>query len=283
MRFFKAAIVLFLIIFVCTSVFAVTDAEKQLIDKFMKKHKKNDNFKKLGWISGSYTLDRINRNNNYNSFATYESNNFNNTNISWLNTASTFALEAGMIFGDKFAWSVGGEYWMKFGENQSGTFDYNSSGLTTSVTDLKSEIKVWGLTTGVSYYITNPPSVSEHISEMALRVTSLVGYYQVSWDLWEGYENLNLVTSTPASSNTIHKGSAPGISLGMGMDYPLNIMGLTAGVDFSYFYLNFNNVAWYNGLDQEIVATYSTDADSRVDLNFSGFRGKIEFKRYFSW
>jgi hypothetical protein len=47
-------------------------------------------------------------------------------------------------------------------------------------------------------------------------------------------------------------------------------------------YLNFKNVAWYNDQDQEIVASYTGDADGRVDLGLSGFRAKIELKRFFS-
>ena len=54
-------------------------------------------------------------------------------------------------------------------------------------------------------------------------------------------------------------------------------------MDANYLYLNFGNVAAYNSSDQEIVATYSGEEDGRVDLGMSGFRGKVELKRYFSW
>ena len=55
------------------------------------------------------------------------------------------------------------------------------------------------------------------------------------------------------------------------------------GVDFGYMYLNFKNIAWYNSADEEIVVTYNNSEDSRVDLGLSGFRGKVELKRFFTW
>ena len=284
MRFLNLVIVLLVLLFAFSIVSADTNAEQELLDKYLKKINKVDDFKKLGWLSATFQLDRINRNNNYNDFTNYESQNFSNTNLSWLNTASSFGLEVGMIFNDKIAFSLGGEYWLKFGENQSGSFDYtNSSGANITVTDLKSEMSIWGINTSISYYLSNPPTITNHIDALAWKVVGLVGYYQVNWDLWDGYQTTNLTTATYSNSNVTHKGSAPGFSLGMGLDYPLNIIGLNAGLDFSYFYLNFKNVAWYNTLDQEIVATYTTSPDSRVNLDFSGFRGKFELKRYFSW
>jgi len=47
-------------------------------------------------------------------------------------------------------------------------------------------------------------------------------------------------------------------------------------------YLNFANAAWYNESGDEIVASVDGTEDGRVDLDFSGVRGKIEVKRYFS-
>lgn len=284
MRYFKLFIMLFILLLAFSAVSAETTSEQELLEKYLKKINKVDKFKKLGWLSATFQLDRINRNNHYNDFTTYESQNFSSTNLSWLNTASAFGAEVGMVFSDNFAWSLGGEYWLKFGETQAGNFDYvNSSGANITVTDLKSEISVWGINTSISYYLTNPPTVANNVSALAWRVVGLAGFYQVNWDLWDGYQTTNLTTATLSNTNISHKGSAPGFSLGMGLDYPLNIMGLDAGLDFSYFYLNFKNVAWYNTLDQEIVATYNASSTSRVNLDLSGFRGKIELKRYFSW
>jgi len=114
-----------------------------------------------------------------------------------------------------------------------------------------------------------------------VRVDGSVGYYQASWDLWDGYQNLNLATSVPEGVNTTLKGTAPGFSFGVGADYPLPFFDMALGVDVSYLYLNFTNVAWYNAEDEEIVATYNGTADSRVDLNLSGARARIELKRFF--
>ena len=43
------------------------------------------------------------------------------------------------------------------------------------------------------------------------------------------------------------------------------------------------NMAWYNLQDQEIIATWNGVESGRVDLDMSGFRGKFEIRRYFSW
>lgn len=104
----------------------------------------------------------------------------------------------------------------------------------------------------------------------------------MNWDLWPGYESLNLGTGAVPDTNVTFKGSAPAFSLGMGAEYPLGFFELGIGAEFSYMYLNFTNVAWYNG-DDEVVATSTGTEDGRVDLDFSGFRGKFEIRRYFSW
>jgi len=160
---------------------------------------------------------------------------------------------------------------------------YNAPGGPITVTDPSSELSILGFYTGAQYFLLNPPTTDNLLNGLAVRVNGTIGFYTASWDLWDEYENLNLSTSTSASQKTTYKGTAPGFSFGLGADYPINVWDLGLGFDVNYLYLNFTNVAWYNSQDEEIVATYGSSADHRVDLQLSGVRGKIELKRYFSW
>ena len=260
-------------------------SEQEIIDRYMKKSDQmQKQHKKLYWLSGSYAMNRINKNNDYNNFANYTSAQFPTTDILWLNKANSFGLEFGWMFNKKFAVSIGGEYWMTLGQNQSGNFAYNRPiGGTTTVTELISEIKVYGLTSAVHFYLTNPPSSRNHLTNLAVKVGAGIGFYQVSWDVWDEYENINLSSSLPAAINATFKDSNIGLSLSAGAEYPLNFGSMSLGVDVNYLYLNFNNVAWYNSQDQEVVASYAGDTNSRVDLGLSGVRGKIELKKFFNW
>ena len=87
----------------------------------------------------------------------------------------------------------------------------------------------------------------------------------------------------PAAINATFKDSNIGLSLSAGAEYPLNFGSMSLGVDVNYLYLNFNNVAWYNSQDQEVVASYAGNIESRVDLGLSGVRGRIELKKFFNW
>ncbi|MCH7690307.1 MAG: hypothetical protein IIA17_04590 [candidate division Zixibacteria bacterium] len=260
-------------------------SEQEIIDRYMKKSvKQQKQNKKLYWLSGNYAMNRINKNNDYNNFANYTSAQFPTTDILWLNKANSFGLEFGWMFNKKFALSIGGEYWLKLGQNESGSFTYNPPiGASTTVTELISEIKVYGLTSAVYFYLTNPPSSRNHLTNLAIKLGAGIGFYQVSWNVWDEYENINLSSSLPAAINATFKDSNIGLTLNAGAEYPLNFGSMSLGVDVNYLYLNFNNVAWYNSQDQEVVATYAGDTNSRVDLGLSGVRGRIELKKFFNW
>lgn len=260
-----------------------TTGEQEIINKYVNQTEKKYT-KKMGWASVNFTMNRINRNNDYNKFVNYQNNFFTNTKFSWLAQGWNAGIDMGLIFKEKFAWSVRGEYWMPLKEAKSGTFEYTPTNSATSfVTDPTSEVKVWGVATGLQYYVLNAPSANDGLQKLAVRVGGSVGYYQATWDVWPASENLNLSTSQPAGLNTSFKGSAPGFSMVMGADYPAGFWGMGLGVDFGYTVLNFKNMAWYNTLDQEVVLTYNGNQDGRVDLNLSGFTGKVEIKRFFSW
>lgn len=280
----RATVILSVLVILLSAVATVSaESEQDIIDKFFKKAEQRHT-KKLSWVSLSYSANRINKDNPYNRFAVTTSPQVDNANIAWLNMASSFGLEMGLRVSNRLAWTVGGEFWMNLGSDEPGPFTYTPpSGTPVEISNLTSKIKVYGFTTGFNYYLKNAPKPDEPVTGVAVRINSTVGFYNVSWDLWNEYENLNLTTSAPSNGNTTFKGTAPGVSLNLGVDYPLNFFNLSMCAEAGYFHLNFKNVAWYNTQDNEVVATYAGTPDTRVDLKLSGFRGKIEFRRYFQW
>ncbi len=283
MRFIKLLVPALFLVFAASIAAEASPSEQEAIDRYLKVAQKR-HAHKLGWLSGNFTLNRINKNNDYNKFSVNETSNFASSAVAPLDQAYSFGIDGGIIFPSNMAWSFGAEYWLKQGQNESGSFTYTPrGGSPVSISNLNSEIKVFGFYTGIQYYVSGAPSVDYLNSSIAIRLGGNIGYYQASWDIWQGYNNLNLSTSTSNNQTNTFKGTAPGYSIGIGVDYPLSIFGLSTGFDFSYLYLNFKNIAWYNSIDQEIIATYDPNQNSRVNLGMSGFRGKIEIKKFFSW
>ncbi|KAA3634540.1 MAG: hypothetical protein DWP97_06805 [Calditrichaeota bacterium] len=277
---FKLFITLSLVaVFALGSLSFADGTEEELTQKFLSRYEKT-HVQKLSFITVHTNFNRINRNNDYNDFANYESNNFNSGNLSWLNDPLSFGMDFGVILSERYAWSFGFDVWSGMGEQLSGSYFYAPSG--TTIENPQSDISLWGIQTGVQYYFYNKPEQSGELKSLALRSGVTVGYYQVKWDLWQEYSNLNLATATSEAENSTFEDSGPSIELGLGADYPLNLWGLNLGVDFSYLYLNFDQVGWYNSQDEEVVASFTGNEEGRVDLDFSGFRGKVEFKRFFS-
>jgi hypothetical protein len=257
--------------------------EQSIVDQYLQKSE-NMHVRKLGWVSLNFGVNRINRNNDYNTFATIESALLDGASLSWLSQAYSFGADFGVVLHDKFTWSLGGEYWLNLGESFDGTFNYfPSGGLPATITDLQSKISVYGGYTGFGYYVINPPSKSDQLRNLAVKVGGTVGLYLAKWNLWQDYQNLNLSTSQPANVNTTFQGTAPGFTIDLGVEYPVGIWNLAAVIDINYLYLNFGNIAWYNSNDEEIIVSWDGTDDGRVDLTFSGFRGKFEMKRFFSW
>lgn len=271
--------VIMLFTFMATS-FVMADSEDDIVNKYLNRLE-TKHVKKVSWLSGSFNFHRINRDNDYNKFANYESNNLSNGDLSWLGDGYNIGLDMGLIFNKRFAWSVKGEYWMQMGEEITGDISYLPT--STTIENPKSELKMYGVSTGLQYYLTNPPNENGILNGLAVRAGGTVGFYAVSWDLWSDYQNLNLATNTSTGNNTSFKDNTPGFSLLVGVDYPLNFLNLNMGVDLNYLYVNFDNVSWYNQQDQEIVASYDGTPEGQVNLGMSGFRGKFEIKRFFSW
>jgi len=283
MYYLKVAVTTTLVIVFSAAAVSSGETEQDIINRYFKKAEKMHKTK-VGWLSGNFMLTRVNRNNDYNSFASGVSSQLSNGSIPWIGQQTAFGLEFGMLMKEKWTWGIGGEYWMKFGPNETGDFIYTPLGGTAQmISNLRSEIKVYGLTTSLQYFVKNAPSDPKSTEGLSLRVGGTLGYYFASWDLWPEYQNLNLATSSTAGTNTTFKGTAPGIWLSFGADHHLGFYGLLLGADFGYQYMNFTNIAWYNSLDQEVVVSYSGLSDGRVDLDLSGFRGKLALKRFFSW
>ncbi|MEW5795693.1 MAG: hypothetical protein AB1772_04960 [Candidatus Zixiibacteriota bacterium] len=262
---------------------AVAETEQEVINRYLQKTVAKHTTK-LSWISFSVSMDRINRHNDYNDFAIIESAKLGSGEFSWIRQGFSVGADFGLMVHKRFAWSLGGEYWLKLGNNlPTGNTYLQLSTNTVVPADPKSELKVFGFTTSLQYYLINPPVASAKQNAYSVRVGGSVGYYSASWDLWPEYENLNLATAVPVGTNSTYKGTAPGFSFGMGVDYPLGWWDLGLAVDASYLYLNFGNVSWYNSNDEEIVASLDGTENGRVDLALSGVRGRIEIKRYFNW
>lgn len=267
----------------CGSLAFGQETEQEIVNRYLQGAEK-EHTTKLGWASASFSFNRINRHNDYNSFATSTNSQFGGSGLNWLDNAKAFGVEFGTIFKSRFAWTLGGEYWLKIGETIEGTYTYTPPmGTPMQVTDPTSEIQVFGVYTGFQYYLLNPPDKVAHLQKAAVRIGGSVGYYAANWDLWQQFENLNLSTAVPEDQNTTFKGSAPGLTLSIGVDYPIQVLKMALGADVEYLYLNFKNVAWYNSQDEEIIASYSGDETGRVDLGLSGFRARVQLKRFFSF
>jgi len=280
MRFKLTALTLILVL-VAGSIAAETESE--IVARYLKKTEEKHT-QGLSFLSLDFTFNRVNRDNDYNKFATYESQNFSTTNLSWLGDAKVLGFQGGVFLHKGLAWTLGGQYWFKLGESQSGTFEYTpSGGSATTVQDLTSEVSVWGVTTGVTYYPFTKPTPTSQLDGLALRVGGTIGWYQCSWQVWDEYQSLNLSTGLSQTDNIEFAGSSIGFSGVIGADYPLKWKNVALGLEVGYLYLNFANVAWYNSSDQEIVATHTGGTEGRVDLGLSGPTIKAEVKKFFSW
>ena len=227
MRIKVALIGLLMFAFAGGSVVFGQKTEQELVDQFLNKDKKKkqeivDKYveqtkakrtSKPGWAALNFTINRINRHNDYNTFATLESDNIDGADLSWVEQAFSIGAEFGIVFKERFTWSLGGEYWLKQGEEFSGTYTYTPTSGPMLITDPKSEIQVYGAYTGFGYYVMNPPSATSPMKSVTVRVNGSIGYYLTNWDLWSEYENLNLATSLPTGVNTTFKGENPARSV----------------------------------------------------------------------
>ena len=155
------------------------ETEQDILNRYLSRAE-DKHTTKLGWASINFSVDRINRNNTYNSFASFESNNFSEGSLSWLGQGYSLGVEFGLIFKQGVTWSLGGEYWLKMKDEISGSPTYLPA--ATQIDNPSSEIQVIGFTTGFQYFILGRPVLAQKLSGMAVRVGGSVGYYSATWD-----------------------------------------------------------------------------------------------------
>jgi hypothetical protein len=270
---------------------AFSQSEDEIVASFLKKTEKKKSKHAVGFfvLNGSY--GRISRDNKYNYFAgrvtpLVTSTNGSSTLVDDISNTQEISGAIGFMTSRKTAVSLGFSYWLKLGSSRTG--DFNLSLVNENDPnphagfDLKSEVKVIGACANFDYFLSNPPDKDGVLRKLAVKLTAGGGYYKASWQLWDGFAGYNLTSLQSEAVGGKLSGSAPGGNLGISAEYPINFGGLIMEGLLRYTYLNFTNMKWYNGSNQEVVATYN-ESGSRVDLNFSGPRVQLGFKRYFSW
>lgn len=281
MRFLTSILIVLALMALATVVSA--DTEQDVIDQYLNKRqpKIQEKAGRLGWLSMNFTLNRVNRHNDYNHLMTLESDNISGGSFSWLNMAYSVGGELGILFSKRFCFSLGGEYWLKMGEELEGDYAYLPT--STTITNPSSSVKVYGAYAGIGWFAVNPPKQGSQPDSWSFRVNGTAGFYVADWELWQDFVDLNLATGLSSGSSATFRGTAPGFTIGGVVEYPVSVLGLVASGELQYLYLNFDNVAWYNSSDEEIIVTWDGSSDGRVDLGLSGFRGKFEVRKYFNW
>jgi hypothetical protein len=282
MRFrLTTAVVSLALIAFAGSAFAA-DTEQDIVNRYLKKTAKK-HVRHTGWFNMQAQYNRLSRSTDYNKFDSYLNTQMTGGQFAGQYNAKSLGADLGMMLSKRIGWSLGGEYWLKNSEKVTGSVQYTPvGGSPTTITNPNSEISVIGAYTGVQYYVVNPPMPTQPMKGVSAWIGATAGYYSVKWNMFPQYQNLNLSTSAPDGANATFKGNAPGFSVNFGLEYPI-IPGLTFGADANYLYLNFSNVAWYNTTNQEVVASYDGTKEGRVDLAFTGLRGKLSLRKYFSW
>lgn len=273
---------------------AFGQTEDEIVAKYLKKAEKKK-IKKVGFavIQGSY--GRLNTNNTYNQFASQVSPMIASAvgldaRLPGIYRSKEFFAGVGLMASPKASVTFGFNYWLKLGSNQTG--DYNLALLNAADSldhmgfDLTSEIQVYGFSSSLEYYLTNPPDKDGFMTGLALKAIVGGGYYFANWSVWQDFAGYNLDADATTDPTTAIQGkltgSAPGFTVGFASEYPIGLAGLVVEGSAIYRYLNFSNMKWYNDSDEEIVAIYQQSGD-RVDIDLSGPRARMGFKKYFSW
>lgn len=263
---------------------AFAQSEDDVVASFMKKAQKKYKTK-VGFISTSFSYGFLKNDNGINQFKDYA-----NSRISpgapvpgaW--RTYQFNANFGLMLNPRTALKFGFDYWMKMGGDITGdyTLSIEPLGVQTGF-NLKSQVNILGFSTGADYYLTNPPDRYGIIHALALRVGATGGFYMAKWEIWEGLTSYNLATSSFESNSNPLKDNSLGFTVTLGADYPTPVWDMLIGLDLGYQYLNFDNIKSYNTVDEELYLSASDSGTDRITLDLSGFRAKIELKRFFSW
>ena len=275
-----AAVFLFTVV---APVFAQT--EDEIVARYLKKAEKKQHQKKVGFVTAGFSYGKLGDNTDYNKFSNYANANITPCQpVEGIWRSRQFNASFGMLLSQRTALHLGFEYWLKLGSNESGDYTMGIAPLGAQTDfDLQSEVQVFGITSGVDYYFLNPPTREGVFNSLALRLSGEGGLYFASWDIWDGASSFNLATASFENNREALKGTSVGGTVALGADYPTPLFGTLLAVDVSYTYLNFSKVKSYNSVDEELHVSYTASGDNRVELDFSGLRGKIQLKKFFRW
>ncbi len=260
---------------VVAPVFAQTEDEvvAKYLQKAEKKHKP-----KVGFLTAHFSYGRLSDDIGYRQF------NFSATSdLSTLEglagptegiyRSKQFGLDFGMMLAPQAAVKMGFDYWLKM--NSDINVDYDMSIGVLEVEDAyqsESDVTVYGFKLGFDYYVLNPPDRYGRLDKLAVKLGAGGGIYMASWDFWQ---------SGDAESDPL-KANSPGFWVQGGVEYPIGFFDMAVAADLSYFYLNFDGFESYNESSGDLQLTYPGSSDE-IELDFSGLRGKVELKKFFSW
>lgn len=258
--------------------------EDDVVASFMQKAEKKYKTK-VGFFSTSFSYGLLNKDNGFNQFRDYANSRIAPGDpISGAWRSYQFNANFGMMLNPRVALKLGFEYWLKMGDNNTGdyTLSVEPLGAQTDIT-LKSEAQILGFSAGANYYLTNPPDKYGIIHGLAFKVGATGGFYMAKWEVWEGMTSYNLATSSFEANNDPLKDNSLGFTATAGFDYPTPLWDMVLGFDASYQYLNFDNIKSYNTVGEELYLSATDAGTDKVSLDLSGFRVKVELKKFFSW
>ncbi|PKK84941.1 MAG: hypothetical protein CVT49_01950 [candidate division Zixibacteria bacterium HGW-Zixibacteria-1] len=282
---FKKLIPVFIALFAITvAASAFGQTEDEIISKYLKKMEK-DRKHKIYYGSLSFSYGKLPNSSDYNVYSNYVNVNVGPDNpMTGIWRSKELSANMGMMISKKTSFQLGFDYWLKMGDNRNGDYTFSISPLGTQTDfELISEVQVYGITGGVDYHLLNPPDNEGIVNGFNVRVGGGGGIYFSKWEVWSGASSFNLSTSDEEANVAPLKGTSPGFSAWVGADYPTGFFGMLLSANVNYLYLNFSDVHSYNDFDEELYLSYTSNPEDRVELDFSGLRGKIEFKKYFKW
>lgn len=269
---------------------AMAQTEDELVAKFLKKaEKKHD--KKVGYVVINGSLGRLFRDNDYNKFSArvtplVSSLNGGTGEVDKINYSYELSAGFGMMVSPKASVEFGFTYWLKQGSSQIGDFNLSLVNLNDPDDqygfELNSEVQIYGFIGGADYYLTQTPDKNGVLHNLAFKAGGELGYYLASWEVWDGFTGYNLSTSEAEIISGKLTGGAPGFSAHVAAELPIKLAGLVMEAEARYLYLNFTGMKWYNSNNEEVVATVN-NSGAKVELDMSGPRFQLGFKRYFSW
>ena len=225
----------------------------------------------------------------YDKFAAFNNANITRTDggtevLSGLSNSYEIGLEMGTMLGDKSSVSLGLDYWLKNGSNNVGDFTLGVEPLGPhSGFELQSQITVIGASGNLGYFLLNKPSKAGVLKGLAIEAVGSAGFYFSKWQLWQGSGNINLSTGLFEQVGGDLTDQSPSFSGALRFTVPTNLFGTAIALEGGYQYLKFTNPSWKNALNEEISPTYSASSADKVELDFSGLRGKVAIRKFMSW